>query len=101
MQYLVRLTNRAFRDLEDVYQSIQADDSARAFAWFNGLAEAIYGLEDLPDRGSVIPESKKLRHLLFGNKPHVYRIIYAVDKRTRIVNVLHIRHGARDRFSAE
>lgn len=101
MQYLVRLTNRALRDLEDVYQSIEADASARAFAWFNGLTEAVYSLEELPDRGSVIPENKKLRHLHFGNKPHVYRIIYAVDKRNRIVNVLHIRHSARDRFSAE
>ncbi|SRR6266849_4689058 len=101
MQYLVRVTNPALRDLEDVYQSIEADASARAFAWFNGLAETIHSLEELPDRGSVIPESKKLRHLHFRNKPHVYRIIYVVDKRNRIVKVLHIRHGARDRFSAE
>jgi toxin ParE1/3/4 len=67
----------------------------------HGLAEAIYSLERFPDRGPAVPESKKLRHLLFGKKPHVYRIIYAVDKRNRIVNVLHIRHGARDAFSAD
>ncbi len=40
-------------------------------------------------------ENKKLRHLLSGGKPNIYRIIYAVDKRIAAVNVLHIRHGAR------
>ena len=39
-----------------------------------------------------------LRHLLFGKKPNVYRIIYAIDERTHVVRVLHIRHGARARF---
>jgi hypothetical protein len=34
-------------------------------------------------------------------EPHVYRIVYAVNKRNRIVNVLRIRHGARHVLSAE
>ena len=101
MQYLVRLADRALRDMEDIYQFIEADASSQAFAWFNGLAEAIYSLERLPDRGPVAPESKRLRHLLFGKKPHIYRIIYALDKRHRIVNVLHIRHGARATLSTD
>jgi toxin ParE1/3/4 len=101
MQYLVRLADRALRDMEDIYQFIEADASSQAFAWFKGLAEAVYSLERLPGRGGVAPEGKKLRHLLFGKKPHVFRIIYAVDKRNRIVNVLHIRHGARDTLSAQ
>jgi hypothetical protein len=37
-------------------------------------------LEQYPNRGTVIPEREKLRHLLFGGKPNIYRIIYAVDK---------------------
>jgi len=39
--------------------------------------------------------------LLFGRKPNTYRIMYAVDKRNRVVNVLHIRYGARAALSAE
>jgi hypothetical protein len=31
-----------------------------------------------------------------SHKPNIYRIIYAVDKRNAAVNVLHIRHGARN-----
>jgi plasmid stabilization system protein ParE len=99
MQYLVRLADRAFRDLEELYGSIGAEPPSKAFAWFNGLADAIYSLERFPERGSLTPETKKLRHLPFGNKPHIYRIIYAIDKRNHIVNVLHIRHGARAALS--
>jgi toxin ParE1/3/4 len=95
MQYLVRLTDRALRDLEAIYGFIEADSSESAFAWFNGLAEAIYSLERFPERGTVIPEDKKLRRLLFGKYPNTYRISYAVDKRKNAVTILHIRHGAR------
>src|SRR6266478_955827 len=101
MPYLVRLADRALRDMEAIYEFIEADASERAAAWFNELAEEIYSLERFPERGAVIPESKKLRHLLFGQKPSTYRIIYAVDKRNDVVNVLHIRHGARAALSTK
>lgn len=95
MEYFVRLTDRALRDLEAIYEFIEADSSDSALVWFNELAEAIYSLEKFPERGSVIPEGNKLRQLLFGKKQSTYRIIYSVDGRNRAVNVLHIRHGAR------
>jgi toxin ParE1/3/4 len=95
MRYLIRLTDRALRDLEAIYDFIEADSSKTAFAWFNALTEAIYSLERFPERGAVIPEHKKLRHLLFGQKPDTYRIIYALDKPRNAVDILHIRHGAR------
>jgi len=101
MQYLVSLTDRAVRDMELICEFVQADSSERAFAWFNDLAEAIYSLERCPERGAVTPESKKLRHLLFGKKPTTYRIIYTVDKRRAAVSILHIRHGARALLSSE
>jgi plasmid stabilization system protein ParE len=80
--------------MEAIYEFIDAGASESAFAWFNDLAREIYSLERFPERGAVIPESKGLRHLLFGAKP-TYRIIYALDKRHHVVSVLHIRHGAR------
>ena len=95
MRYLVRLSDRALRDLEAIYEFIEADTSERAHAWFNDLAEAIYSLGRFPVRGAIAPESKKLRHLLFGRNPSTYRIIYAVDKRNSVINVLHTRHSAR------
>ncbi len=56
---------------------------------------AILGLEELPFRCPVTPESDRFRHLLYGTKPHIYRIIYAVDEKKKRVEVLHLRHGAR------
>jgi len=95
MQYLVRLTDRALRDMKSIYEYVELTSLESAFTWFNDLEEAVYSLERYPERGSAIPENKKLRHLLFGKKPSVYRIIYAVDKRGLVVNIVHIRHGAR------
>lgn len=101
MAYLVRLTGRALRDMEAIYEFIKADESESASAWFHELADAIYSLERFPERGAPVPESRKLRQLLFGKKPNIYRIIFAVDKRNRIANVLHIRHGARNALPAK
>jgi toxin ParE1/3/4 len=95
VRYLVSLTDRALRDLESIYEFTAADASDKAFSRFHALAEATYSLERSPERGAVVPESKKLRELFFGLKPSIYRIIYVVDKRNHAVNVLHIRHAAR------
>ena|SRR6266851_7723454 len=40
--YLVRLTERALRDMEAIYESIEADSSESAAAWFKKLSEAVY-----------------------------------------------------------
>lgn len=87
--------------MEAIYAFIHAEASENAFTWFNDLAREIYSLEQFPERGAVIPESKRLRHLLFGKKPSTYRIIYVLDKRSHVVNILHIRHGARAPLSAK
>ncbi|MGO9607761.1 MAG: type II toxin-antitoxin system RelE/ParE family toxin [Candidatus Binataceae bacterium] len=102
MAYLVELALRAERDLDYLYQRISADDSAEAARWFNGLEEAIYTLEQLPRRCPAAPESKKakrrLRHLLYGAKRDVYRVIFEVDESRKRVRVLTIRHAAMDEF---
>src|SRR5215471_5927201 len=95
MQYLVRLTDRALQDMQSIYEYVELTSLESAFAWFNDLEEAVYSLEQYPERGRAIPENRKLRHLLFGKKPSIYRIIYGVDKHRLIVNIVHIRHGAR------
>jgi hypothetical protein len=72
MKYLVRLTARSLRDVGTIYIHVEADASQHVFAWFNRLANAIYSLERFPFRGPIIPENKRLRHLLFGKQPHGY-----------------------------
>jgi toxin ParE1/3/4 len=98
MTYLVELTARASRNLKRIFRRINAENSPQASAWFNELEAAILSLDRHPERSPVTPENRALRHLLFGKKPHVYRVIYAIDEGARIVKVLHIRHGARGPF---
>ena len=99
MAYLVNLTARAERDFAELYEEINAEYSDAALKWYRGFKEAILSLEARPNRCPVTPENNKLRHLLYGNKPHVYRAIYRVLERQKQVEVLHIRHGARRRFT--
>jgi plasmid stabilization system protein ParE len=98
MTFRVELTARAQRDLAAIYEYIHAESSILAFEWFNGLEAAILSLEQRPERGTVTRESLRLRQLLYGNKPHIYRIVYSIRRRSRLVSVLHIRHGARREF---
>ena len=100
MAYLVNLTVRAQRDLAFLYLQSNAEDSDAALKWYAGPKEAILSLEEQPNRCPVAPESDKFRHLLYGQKPHIYRAIYRVLERQKRVEVLHIRHGARRRFKA-
>ena len=39
MKYLVRLTGRSLRDMEIIYNYVEADASQHAFAWFNRLVK--------------------------------------------------------------
>jgi toxin ParE1/3/4 len=98
MAYFVSLTARAERDLALLYGHINAEDSDAALKWYRGFKEAILSLEDQPNRCPVTPESDNFRHLLYGNKPHIYRAIYRVLEKRKQVEVLHIRHGARRKF---
>lgn len=99
MAYVVSLTARAASDLARLYREIDAEQSEAALAWYQGLKQAILALEEQPNRCPATPESKDLRHLLYGNRPHIYRVIYRVLEKHTQVQVLHIRHGARRGFT--
>lgn len=98
MAYLVNVTARAERDFALIFDAINAEHADAAIKWYRGLKEAILSLEEHPNRCPETPETPKLRHLLYGHKPHVYRVIYRVTAKSRQVDILHIRHGARQRF---
>jgi toxin ParE1/3/4 len=95
MSYLVNITARAERDFANLFESIHAQDSDSARKWYRALVNAVLSLEELPNRCPSAPENPKLRNLLYGRKPHVYRVIYRVLEKEKRVEVLHIRHRAR------
>lgn len=75
MAYEVRLSKRALIDLRRIYKTIQAETSAAAERWFLGLEASIFSLEEQPARAPITQEDPNVHHLLYGNKPHVYRIM--------------------------
>ena len=110
MEYRVELSTRAELDVVDIFLRINAAESIAAAKWFNGLELAVCSLTRMPGRCPLAPESKRARvalyHLLYGNKPDVYRAIYAIaiyaiaiytiNETACVVNVLTVRHGAMD-----
>ena len=102
MTYRVEVTRRAERDLELLYLEKNAADSLAARNWFNGLEHAVLSLAEYPARCPKAPESARmkrfLRHLMYGKKPHVYRVIFEIDEQRGMVRVLTVRHGARRRM---
>jgi plasmid stabilization system protein ParE len=104
MAYLIEFSALAARDLEVLYVEKNASESAAAARWYNGLEEAVDALRWYPHRCPPAPEAReremkrKLRHLLYGKKPHVYRVIYELDEPRQAVWVLTIRHGSRQKL---
>ncbi|MGB7601328.1 MAG: type II toxin-antitoxin system RelE/ParE family toxin [Candidatus Sulfotelmatobacter sp.] len=92
--YLVNIASRAERDLEHLYNEIDAADSDAAREWYAGLKKQILSLEKHPNRCPVTPEKKTVRHLLYGRNHGIYRVL----ERRKVLEVLHIRHGARKKF---
>ena len=98
MAYLVNLTTRAERDLARLYEEINAEYSDAAHKWYQGLKKAILSLEERPNRCPVARENAEFRHLLYGHKPHIYRVLYRVLERQKRVEVLHGRYHCRGKW---
>ena len=96
----VEVSVRAIADLQAIADFIGTHRSIAAAEWFAGLIAELESLATLPDRGAPVTEHLGYRQIFFGNKPHVYRIIYRVHKQRRIVFIFRIRHGARYRQEA-
>jgi len=78
MVYQIRIMPQAERDLAAIYQAINAESSLKGHRWFERLERAILTLEEDPTRCPVTTEDRLLRHLLYGKKPHIFRVIYRV-----------------------
>jgi len=91
---------RAERDLAVIYQWIGAGSSDAALAWYRALREAIRSLRNNPRRSPAAPENERFRHMLYGVRPHVYRVIYQIVEKQKEVEILHVRHGAMDRLKS-
>ncbi len=97
MKYTVFITDPAQDELDAAFTWLVAQTRQHAPLWHNGLLNALVSLESNPARCPVAPGSESapapIRQLLYGNNPHLYRILFTIRNDTVIV--LHIIHAAR------
>jgi toxin ParE1/3/4 len=96
MAFRVKETARAKRDLDRILKWLLDEYAGdTGLRWFRGMKAAIDSLEELPERCPLAPENAtfpfEVRHLLYGHKPHVYRVLFTIRKNQ--VVILHVRHG--------
>ena len=87
MDFRVDLSEQAQRDVAAIYDWLLAEHAGDAGErWFIALRAAVASLAAFPSRCPIAPENQdspvELRQLLYGSRPHVYRIL-AVRKAPR------------------
>lgn len=104
MAYRVDLARNAEAELEELYLWVVERAPQQGAAWFNGLERAVLSLDRHPERCPVAPESidpdHPVRVLSYGRRPQMYRIFFTVDHSAKVVRVVHVRRGARQRPAA-
>jgi len=98
MAFRVETSAQAESDAGAILEWLLSQHAGEAgIRWFLVLDDAISSLATFPERCPLAPETVRfpfeVRQLLYGRKPHVYRILFTIQGDT--VNVLHIRHGRR------
>jgi plasmid stabilization system protein ParE len=98
MPYEVRIAARAQTDIEEATAWLVRQSPSAASRWYETLLTSIQTLESNPERCPTAHEAEDLaidlRQLLFGKRRGVYRILFVIQG--NVVNVLHVRHSARD-----
>src|ERR1700692_1850999 len=98
MTFRVEVSAQAESDAEAILDWLLSQHAGETgIRWFLALEDAIASLSTFPERCPLAPEDARfpfqVRQLLYGRKPHVYRILFTLEGET--VHVLHIRHGRR------
>ena len=88
---------RAAADAERIYRWVVQAAPLAGQEWYNRLIDTLYSLAEFPERCEAVEQLSKpdrqIRKLLYGRKPHTYRVYFDVAGTT--VRILPIRHGAR------
>jgi plasmid stabilization system protein ParE len=91
VDYRLLYTERALNDLGELIGYIAEDDAEAAFRFGSSLLDHVDLLARFPHMGGVIRKRSRVRKLL--HSPIL--IYYQVHEEKRLIEVLHLRHGAR------
>jgi plasmid stabilization system protein ParE len=97
MSYRVILHRLAEQDLDEAYQRAARNAPVEAGRWLTRFEQALHSLDHNPERCARAREDDKtdldLYEFLFGKRPHVFRVIFAIDGDA--VHILRIRRAHR------
>lgn len=92
MKYQIVWTEPASCDLERIDRYLRRRNLGAAEKMGAGLLRRVVALETHPELGRLYDEELGYRVL-----PHRgYRIFYRVKREERVIEIAHVRHGARD-----
>jgi plasmid stabilization system protein ParE len=93
----VRLSLRAFSDLDNISANVAQHSPAVAEAIVSQLYAAFKDLKFMPERFQSVGRSRKRNNNVHARVVAPYLIYYRIDLSARIVSILEVRHGARKR----
>jgi toxin ParE1/3/4 len=94
MGFKVIWSDQAIDDLRELCAYIASHDAEAALRMGNGILDHVHILAQFPFIGPPYPRGTRgpLREIVFRS----YRIFYDVSEESTQVDILHVRHGARD-----
>lgn len=93
MTYRVEFAESAIADADEIYRYIEARAPLAAKRRKTRLHRALDSLSAMPNRCPLAPENRHFDEPVRQKRLGRYRILFIVH--SRIVYVLHVRHGAR------
>src|SRR5260370_38128194 len=87
MTFRLKVRAEAERYAESILEWLRLQHAGdRGLRWVGELESAIASLAEFPKRCPLAPENRvfrfEVRHLLYGHKPHMYRILFTIDRTT-------------------
>ncbi len=105
MTYRVDISIPALQDAETAFLWIRDFNLESAKAWYEGLLETVFSLEEFPFRCPTAPESKflgrEIKQLLYGKGSQTYRIFFEVSESEKVVRIYRIWHSSRNWITKE
>ena len=103
MAFQVDIADPALADAEDYVRFIRdvRRETEAASQWFRGLVQAIYSLEELPDRCAVIPEQEDFSHEIRQLIYFSHRIIFHVERDKNRVVIYRVYHSSRQMLTPQ
>ena len=105
MAYQLVILPQAEADIAEALTYLAERAPEAATCWYRRVRAEIESLAAMPARCPIAPEAVKLglevRHLLYGKRPGIYRIVFRIVEEVQEVQVLAVRHGARKPLTEE